>query len=241
MVSHFPVQTPSSAAFREAMLAYDRVMQDNVAERVRLMSEEDLQRYATQYNTVSASPKDVLAHMQRWGGQYQLIASGALVRGSSDLFNRLLAGSDPLPYPPPRTSGNRPWFELFDQPGPLPVVVKWGGISRRQRDHGVLCELLVINDCPWELRLQDQPEETADWLKALKHLGHVEIHSALQIRLHVRFGRWPEPFVLTFDFSEMSGRLVIQSLENLLDIARSRNTKISLLRPWPVPNAVRLL
>lgn len=202
------------ADWDRAIRDYSLIAERNARARVKRMSMDDLRQYAAAYNTPSDDPEAVLAHMQRWCGPHELMTSGALVRGTSQLFNRLLSGQSALPYPPPRTHHNQPWFALFESSQPLRVTVAYGGKSRRSRDGGAHIWLLILNDCPYEFSAADQTDSVHDWLMLntpINIAGH---------QLKVRYGEWPEPFQLSIQ-STGSQPVIAHNIECVADVIRT--------------------
>lgn len=223
----------SQIAWDRAIAEYKRIAQRNAEARVKRMSASDLQRYAAVYNTPDDSQESILAHMGRWGGAHELMASGALVRGTSALFNRLLKGQDPLPYPPPRTTRNKPWFELFEASHPLPVdTVGFVGKSRRVRDSGSEIFLLTLNECTYECALADQSTSAVrDWLT-----GQQPLTFQSKLSLQLRFGEWPNCFQLVIHAPAHA--VTLPSIESLPALIRSHPLKCDLSYPATLPTVI---
>lgn len=211
----------SQAAWDRAIDEYKRIAERNAAARVMRMSELDRCQYSVVYNTSDNTPDVVLAHMLRWGGSHELLTSGAMIGGTSQLFNRLLSGRPALPYPPPRTFRNQPWFQVFESQQPLPVILGYGGRSRRSRDASTYIWLLILNDCTYELSAHDQTETVFDWLV---HQKPITIES--QLSLNLRFGEWPDFFKLVIH--SLGQSVVVPSIEVLPEVIREFDLRTNL-------------
>jgi hypothetical protein len=126
----------------------------------------------------------------------------------SALFARLLAGKDPLPYPPP-TSFSYPWYELIEQPGPH-LINTVGGVASLvailNGDMGTGCDRhLLLNQCIWGIEHANGPAEEllAIQEEFTKNAGPEPALAPFWDRVRdaysagpvfiVRYGRW-EPF-----------------------------------------------
>lgn len=190
-----------------AVLKYNLIMKENSTVRVHSMSAKDRGKFAAIHNVASDETEHILAFMVRWGGFRELVNSGIFSNYSSDLFDRLLDGGEPLQFPPPRCFG-RPWYDVFDFPDLFfECRVKFGGQSRRHRDKGKDINLLLVNDCLWSCSNQAESGNSSElfelnsrwiaggsrddlWREACVLL------SGEEVRISLSFGLWPNEFEL---------------------------------------------